>query len=213
MVRVDNNTPELVDVYDAKSSIPALSVEIRTNDPGKHYGLLIRGSAPFGQSVSSQITAKTSSKDAPTISLTATLSVQPVFAINPPQVVLEPGPFTNTVRKPITILYQGSSSVRLSSGGVNAQDVDVQIAETQAGRTFTATLSFPPGFELNQPGPRAELTLNTSSSHTPVIKIPILQYPRSNRIVPQSKPSGAATSQQAPNVPNVSTRLISGPKS
>src|SRR6266850_551302 len=200
VVRVDNNTPEPVAVYDARSSIPALAVQIKTNDPGKHYEFVIRASPPFGQNVSSQITARTSSKDAPSISLTATLSLQPVFAIIPPQVVLEPGPLTNTVQKLITIRYQGSSSVHLTSGGVNAQNVDVQIAVTQSGKAFTAILSFPPGFELHQPSQPVELTLNTSSSHTPLIKIPIFQYPPSNPIVPQSRRSGATAPPQAPSV-------------
>ncbi len=190
-VRVDNNTSEPLAVYDAQSSIPAITVQLKTNEPGKHYELLIRAAPPFASgSASSQITAKTSSTNVPIVSVNASVSVQPLIAVNPPQVVLDPGPLTNIVQKSVTLVYQGSGALRLSSGAVNAQFVDVQIAESQPGKVFTVTVSFPSGYESS--GKPIELTLNTSSPRMPVIKVPIYQFPRIARTVPQTKPSSSA---------------------
>ena len=70
---------------------------------------------------------------------------------------------------------------------MSVKDVDIQLQETQPGKTFTATLSFPPGFELAQ-GQQAELTIKSSHPGVPVIKVPITQMPRVSQPLVPVKP-------------------------
>jgi hypothetical protein len=188
VVRVDNNMEEALAVYDAASSNPAFGVGIKTNDAGKHYELVVRALPPFkpGNNTSGQITAKTSAPNMASISLTAAANVSPVFNIMPAQLVLEAS-LTNTSQKSITIQYMGSGLSQLSNPVFSAKGVDVQLAESQPGKIYTVTLSFPPGFEAQ--GKPMELSLTSSSSKMPVIKVPVHQMPKP--VVPV-KPASAA---------------------
>ena len=191
VVRVDNNTSQPLEVYRATSSNPALAVQIKTNDPGKHYELLIRALPPFrpGTSFSAQVTAATSSIEMPTVQIQATVTVQPLISVSPPHVLLEAPPLNSPVKKPVTILYQGSGSLHVSNAVFSAKEVGVQVAESQPGKLFTVTLSFPAGFE--SVGKPMELRLNSSAPQMPVITIPVQQLPSPmQRIVP--KPASAS---------------------
>ena len=187
VVRLDNNTDQPVDIYDVKSSVPAISVQVKTNEVGKHYEMVVSAKPPFkqGNNPSGQISGKTTSTNMPTFNLAATAYIQPIISIMPPHVSLEAAPFTNVIQKPVTIHYLGSTPIQVSNAVFSAKGVDVQLAEPQHGKIFTVTLSFPPGFDAN--GRVMELTLNSSSAQMPVIKVPVTQVPRTVNSNPASK--------------------------
>jgi hypothetical protein len=194
VVRVDNNTPQPLALHHALSSNPAIAVEIKTNEPGKHYALIIRALPPFqpGTSFSANVTAATSSSEMPTAQVNATVTVQPLVSVSPPHVLLEAPPLASAVQKPVTVLYQGSGSLHVSNAVFSAKDVDVQIAETQPGKLFTVTLAFPAGFDSQ--GKTMELRMNSSAPQMPMITIPVQQLPSPvQRVFP--KPASASVSR------------------
>jgi len=191
IVRIDNNTEQPFDLYDVQSSTPAIALQVKTNEAGKHYELLVKAMPPFkqGNNASGQISGKTTSTNMPSLAIGATVNVMPVININPPQVVLEAAPFTNVVHKPVTIQYTGSKSFHLSNPVFSAKGVDVELNESQPGKVFTVTLTFPPGFESN--GRPMELTLDSSSPQMPLIKVPVNQLPRQPHPITPVKPATA----------------------
>ena len=195
---------EPLSIFEAKSSMPKVTVDIKTNEPGKHYELFVRALPPFeqGHNASGQITAKTSSTNMPNLAISANVNILPVLNINPPQIVLEPGPLTNAVQKAVTIQYMGSSSLHVSNAVFSAKGVDVQLNESQPGRVFTVTLSFPPGFDAT--GQPMTLALNSSSPQMPTITVPVNQTPHPIRpVVPGKAPTAAAVTPASPQAARV----------
>jgi len=200
MVRIDNNTDQPFDLYDVKSSTPAIVIEVKTNEAGKHFDLLVKAVPPFKQdnNASGQITAKTTSTNMPSLAIGATVNVLRVINVNPPTIALEPAPFTNVVQKPVTIQYMGSSSLHVSNAVFSAKGVDVQVNETQPGKVFTVTLSFPPGFDAQ--GRPMQLTLNSSSPQMPLITVPVNQMPRQPQPATPAKPTAGVAPQARANI-------------
>jgi hypothetical protein len=183
-VRVHNNTTDPLAVFEAQSTSPAIGVELKTNEIGKDYEVTVIAKAPFkqGNNPSGQITFKTSATNMPTVNIGVTAAVMPVMRINPPAIVLEAAPLTNVVQKPINIEYLGANPIEVSNPVFSAKGVDVQLSGPNPGKQFTVTLSFPPGFDAN--GRNMELTLNTSSTQMPVVKVAVTQPHPVHPIVP-----------------------------
>jgi len=193
IVRIDNNTDQPLAVYDVQASTPGIGVQIKTNDIGKHYDLLVSAKPPYkqGNNVSGQITAKTSSTNMPTISIGATVNIMPIVSVNPPQILLDAPPLANVIYKTNMIQYLGSGSLQLSNAVFSAKGVDVKVEEDEKnrGKIFFVVLSFPAGFE--SVGKPMELTMDSSAPQMPVIKVMVNQMPRqAGKFVP-SRPTAA----------------------
>ena len=190
-VRVHNNTTEPLAIYEAQSSSPSIGVEIKTNEIGKDYEVVVSAKAPFkhGTNPSGQITFKTTATNMATVNIGVTAALMPIMRVNPPSVLLDATPLTNVIQKPINIEYLGATPIQVSNAVFSVKGVDVQLSGPNPGKQFIVTLSFPPGFESN--GRNMELTLNTSSTQMPVIKVPVNQIPRpTHPVVPGKSASG-----------------------
>ena len=60
---------------------------------------------------------------------------------------------------------------------MDTQGVEVALDEPNPGRSFTATLNFPQGFELAQ-GTKAEFSVKSDNPKFAVIKVPVTQLPK-----------------------------------
>ncbi|HWI57094.1 MAG TPA: hypothetical protein VNZ22_07695, partial [Bacillota bacterium] len=78
----------------------------------------------------------------------------------------------------------------LSELMVNVPGIGAQLKEIQPGKVFSATLTFPQGFEIAQ-GQQVQLTLKSSHPQFPVIKVPVAQMPRP--MAPPRPPAGPPT--------------------
>ena len=186
-VTITNNMEELVDIFEPESNNKSFTAEIKTNTPGKGYQLVIKMVPPLSAgSVQGQITAKTSSTNSPTVSLTAYATVVAALSVIPPQVTLPFAPITSKLAPSVTIQNNSTNVLTLSEPTVNAKDVEVQLNELQPGKTFTATLKIPEGFEVAQ-GQKLEFSVKTSHPQFPLIKVPITQM---QRPVPPPVPPG-----------------------
>jgi hypothetical protein len=197
-VRIVNNEETPLTLSAPESSNPAFAAELKTNQPGKEFELLVRTVPPLPTGmVQGQITLHTSSTNLPLLSTTAWANLQPAVMVTPAQITLPATPLATP--KPYTIVIRNNVTnvLALSDPAVSAKGVDVLLKELQPGRYFSVTLTFPAGFEL-APGKSAELSLKSNHPQFPVIKVPILRPPPAaptagpGRVLPPARPSPVA---------------------
>lgn len=175
VVTITNNTDEVISLETPESSNKSISAVLKTIVPGKGYQVTVKPVGPVTPgSVQSQITIKTTSTNAPVVSFTVYATVVAAVAVMPPQVTLPFAPISTKLTPSVTIQNNGTNNLVLSDASVNVKDISVQINELQPGRTFTAMLTIPEGFEIAQ-GQTVELTLKSNNPQFPVIKVPITQ--------------------------------------
>ena len=206
VVKIVNNTPVPIEVTDPQSGNAAFRATLKTVEAGKVFELQVYPNLPFTPgTVQTTITAKTTSTNLPTLSVTALAITQPPVVALPSQVYLPPGPLPNAT--PVTVLIQNNSSdaVTLPDAKISADNVPMQVRETAPGKTWNISLTFPQGFELSQGRP-ATLTVTTSHPRVPTISIPVIQPPRPaqvmqppTQVVPPPPPSLRAP----PTLPSV----------
>jgi hypothetical protein len=185
-VHITNNTEQAMIVFPPESNNKAFAAELSTNQPGKGYELVVKTVPPLAAgNVTGIITLKTSVTNMPTISITAFVNVQPVVTVNPPSITLAGGPLAQPVTSVVTIRNSSTNALALSEPAINVKGVDVQLKELEPGKSFTATLSFPAGFEIAA-GTQVELSLKSNHAQSPVLKVPVQQQR-------PAAPPGAAT--------------------
>jgi hypothetical protein len=177
-VVIANNMPEPVTLSPPQCNNPVFAVELRTNQPGKEFRLVITPVAPLpAGNAQGIITVQTSATNMPVITITAFANVQTAVTINPPQIALSVAPLAQPETNTITLVDNSTNAMTLSEPTVNAAGVDIQLREVQPGRQYTAILAFPRGFEIAT-GQKAELSIKSSLPLAPVLKVPIMQAPR-----------------------------------
>ncbi len=177
VVRVVNNTEDMLTVEAPVSSHASFKPTLKVIKPGKEFEIQIATVPPLASgTVQGVITAKTSSTNLPQISLTAMAVTQPAVVANPSQVMLPGGPLTGPTQINVAMRSNGAEPVTVTSPSVTLSNVTVSVTEAQAGRLYNLTLNFPEGFEL-KPGERGQLLVKTSHPQTPLITVPILQSP------------------------------------
>ena len=192
-VRIVSNEQEPLTLSAPENSNPAFAVELKTNQPGKEFELTVRTVPPLPPgNRQGQITLKTSSTNMPVINVNAWANVQPMVAVMPSQISLPAAPLTNPMPYTLTLRNNSTNALALSEPMVTAPGVDVQLKEIETGRVFSATLTFPVGFEL-APGKLAEFNIKSSHADLPVVKVPILSLPSP---APQATGPGQAVATQ-----------------
>jgi hypothetical protein len=204
VVHIVNNMDEMLVLSPPEVNNKAFSAELKTNEAGKNFELTIKVSPPADAgNLQGMVTVKTSSTNVPVISISAWANVQQVIVVSPPQITLPLGPLGAKQTVSIMVQNNGTNSIALSEPTVALKGVEAQVNESQPGKLFTATVTFPQGFEL-APGTPAELTLKSTHPRFPVIKVPIAQTPRAAltpiphpTIIP-IQPSGTPVAPAAP---------------
>ena len=190
-VKIVNNTDAPLNLSPPESSNRSFKAELATLKGGKEFELTVSAVPPLtGTTMQGNITMRTSATNMPVISVTAWANILPVLAIVPQQIVLPRAPLPNSISPSISIQNRGTNELVLSEPKVNAEGVEVAIKEVQPGRLFTATVTFPQGFEV-QPGKALELTLKSNHPQHPSLKVPIMQMPRQANPVQGSVPKAA----------------------
>lgn len=173
-VKITNNEEEHVYITSTpRCSTNTFTAEVRTNQPGKAFDVLIQAVPPFrpGNSQAS-ITVTTSSTNAPTIYIGVWSIVQPRVSVIPAQVTLPPAPLTAKTVPTVTIQNNSTNLATVSEPSFPVAGVELKFNEVLPGRAYTVTLTFPQGFQL-PPGEPPILSLKTTLPEVPVIKIPV----------------------------------------
>ena len=175
VVHIMNNEEEPLVLSAPESDNRAFAAEVRTNQPGKEFRLIIKTVPPLlpGR-VQGQITVKTSSTNAPVLTVSAFAFVVPIITVSPSQLSLPPGPLVAARTLSVIIENNSTNALALSDATIKAKEVEVNLQVVKPGRRFRATLNFPPGFELPQ-GQPVELSFKSSHPLCPVVKVPVVQ--------------------------------------
>jgi hypothetical protein len=145
--------------------------EIKTNQPGKEYELVVGLVPPMTTSnIAGSITIRTSSTNTPLLTVTAVATIQPPVAALPAQLVLLAGPMATKRQLGVYVRNNESTPITVSEPSISLTNVQVQLQEFQKGRVVC---DFPENFEL-APGERGLLTVKTSNPQVPVLQIPII---------------------------------------
>jgi hypothetical protein len=160
------------------SSNPALVPELRTNQPGKEYQLIVSCPAAAASGfVRGSVTMKTSATNMPVLNIDAFANVLPLVSAIPNMIRLPAPPFTNAVPYKMWIRNNSTNPLAISEALVNAKGVEVQIKEEQPGTQYGVSLTFPAGFELKASEP-VELSVKCNHPKFPLLKVPVMQAPR-----------------------------------
>ena len=195
VVTITNNTEEPLTLSSPESNNRAFAAELKTIQAGKGYQLIISVVPPLPPgSVQGQISMKTTWTNMPVLNVSTYANVQPSILVIPSHITLPPAPLANAQTPSVMIQNNGTNMLTLSEPMVNAQGVETQIKETEAGRKFAALVTFPQGFEI-PPGQHVELTVKSSNPKFPVVKVPVTQMPRAAAPVIPIKPPEAAAAK------------------
>jgi hypothetical protein len=178
VVRIINNMDEPITLSKPEVNNPSFTATLKTNQPGKEFEMVVSVAQPIRTGYSqAQVTVKTSSSTVPTLSANIGANVQAAVTVIPAQITLPPGPLANQTMPSITIQNNATNMMTLSDWTTTAKDVQVKLSEANPGHLFTATLTFPQGYELPQ-GDQAVFTVKTSNPQYAVLKVPITQMQR-----------------------------------
>jgi hypothetical protein len=193
-------------IFSPESSNRSFGVTLVTNQPGKEYQLTIASVTELSSgNVQGKVTVKTSSTKTPTIDVPYWVNVQPAVSVIPQRISLPQAPLKTKAPATITIQNNSTNGLSLSDAAINAPGVDVQIKEVQPGRVFNALLTFPEGFEAPA-GTPVVLTMKSSQTRMPEIKIPVVQAPRPVVVSPApASPSVATPAPKPPPLPAAPT--------
>jgi len=202
VVTITNNTEEPLMLYSAESNNRMIAAQLVTNYPGKGYQLTVSTVPPLGTgSAQAQISLKTSWTNTAVIPLTVVANIQPAVMVIPSYITLAPGPLPNAVTNSVAIQNNSTNQLSLSDPVVNVPGVGVEIREMQPGKSFTALVGFPQGFQVT-PGRQVELSLKTTNPKYPLVKVPVMQLPR---------PAGPAVPAPAPTTVAPAPAPVPGP--
>ncbi len=192
-VTITNNSDELLTLGAPESNNKALIATLTNDVPGKGFRLIIQTTDPvIVGSAQAQISLKTSLTNMPVLNVPVYVNVTPPIVVVPAHVSVQPAPLTATVTNSVTIQNNSTNALTLSDPKVSLPGIGVELKEMQPGRTFTAFVSFPQGFEVT-PGQQIELTIKSSNPKMPLVKIPITQIPRPTRAqIPNAPQPGNA---------------------
>ena len=193
-VRVINNLDEPVTLSPPQSLTPAFVAEIKTNQPGKEYLLTVATAGQLSPgNIQGQIILRTSSTNAPVVTVLVMANVQPAVLVSPPQIVLPAGPLTSPITNTVTIQNNSTNLLMLSEPLVDAKEAGVQIKELTPGRIFVAMVPFPAGFEVSTQ--QVAFTVKSSHPQFPLLRVPVIQPPRPPVLHPQPPPPQPAPPQ------------------
>ncbi len=180
VLTVTNNMEEPLLISGLQVNNPIFRAELVTNVLGKGYQVKLTTVPPLPPMGSPQglLTLKTSWTNTPIISVTLIANIQPAVMVNPPAIMLPPGPLRTGITNSIMIQNNyGTNALTLSEPAINVPGVGIEIREHLPGRSYSAMVGFPPGFEI-PPSQQVEFSIKTSSPKVPVVKVPVRQMAR-----------------------------------
>lgn len=193
-VRVLNHEESPLTLESLSSSNPLFAAELRTNQPGRDFEVLINVTSRVAPTnLQGVISIKTSSTNVPVLNVTAMVALQPVLVAAPAQIYLPPPPLVGARAVAVSIMNNGTNKVTLSDAQVNATNVTVDIKETSPGTYFNLNVNLPDGFALPV-GQPVQLTVKSSHPQFPVLRVPLFQPARPAPLA--ARPM--ATAQAAP---------------
>lgn len=201
-IRILNHTEDPLAVYGLESNTKTFGVTLTTNLPGKEYTVSLKSVTDLGiGNIQGKVVAKTSSAKTPTLEIPFWVNVQPLVNVAPPRISLPQTPLKAKTPATLTIQNNSTNALSLTDAKVDAPGVDVELKEVQAGRLFSAVVTFPEGYEP-QVGKPVEVVIKSNQPRMPEIKVPVISFPRPMAVAPPApKAPGAGGSNALPAAP------------
>jgi hypothetical protein len=175
VLRIVSNLEEPVTLSDLQCNSASFKTELKETKPGKEFDLHVTAVPPFvSPTVFAAITLRTSSTQAPMLSVTAYAVVQQAVSVSPQQLILPVGPLKTPFSSSLMVRNSSSNALEVSDARLDAPGVEVKVIPAQTGQVYTVAVTFPAGFQI-QPGQNLELTAKTSHPQFALLKVPVLQ--------------------------------------
>jgi hypothetical protein len=205
-VRILDQTDNPITFSNAVSANRLFTATLKEIKPGKEYQLVIDAQPPFTPGNSwGTITVNTSLTNTPVISVPVHARVLPPIQIYPSQIVVNLLPDRATTNR-VTIKGTSTNTVlTLSNAKASDSRIHVDLLPLGPKGMYNVVAVFPADFKL-EPGQHAEVTVESNQPRTPLLKIPIVEYPRPRHIAalpphPRPAPAPANLSPAQPNPP------------
>lgn len=207
-LRIQNNTQSVLALSELQCTNQQIAVSLRPLEPGKIFELTVTVKPPFQPGTHIiPITAKTSLKEAPVLSMTAYLIVKQPVTVGPSQLVLSAKSSEIGGAHTFFVRNQTSSRLRLANPTVNIPGARVEIVETEPGKAANLTVVLPTGIQL-KPGGHYEITASTGIDSSPRLVIPVISANTAGE-APAPAVAPAAVVPRARTVPSRSA--LTGP--
>lgn len=186
-VRIVNNETNLLTIASPVCTNGALKADLQTVQSGREFELRVAAVPPFStSSVRTMVLLNTSSPQMPVITIPAAIMVQPTVQVTPAQITVPVSATASGAQSSVVIRNNGTNALVLSDPSLNITNVTVQLKELQAGRLFTATVSFPAQFQ-SAATEGAQLRIRSNHPDYPMIQVPIVPA-LSARVLPAMLP-------------------------
>jgi len=204
-VRIVNQTDNPVTFSNAVSANRLFTAALKEIKPGKEYQLVINAEPPFTPGNSwGTITVNTSFTNTPVISVPVVARVLPPIQVYPSQIVMNVMP-DRAMTNRVTIKGSSTNNVlTLSNAKASDSRIHVDLLALGPKGMYNVVAVFPAGFSL-EPGQHAEVTVESNQPRSPLIKIPIVEYPRPKHVAalpsnpkPAPAPANASPAQPIP---------------
>ena len=186
-VYITNKMMEEVKLEPPVCTNEIFKTELKTVRPGREFELRITWSGQSNANLHGLITMKTSTTNAPTVTVAVNAVPMAALVILPQQIQL-PAAMDHDYKQPVIIRNNSRTPVTLSEPSVNAKEVTVRLEETESGKSFALHLGFPTAFQPPNGQPLA-LTVKTTNPRYPLIRVPIVPAVRAVA----TKSTGAVT--------------------
>jgi hypothetical protein len=188
VVRIINNMDEPITLSNPEVNNPSFTATLKTNQAGKEFEMTVCAVPSIRTGYSqAQVTIKTSSSTVPTLTANIGANVQAAVTVVPQQITLPAGPLANQTMPTVTIQNNSTNMLALSDEEITAKGVQIKLNEANPGHLFTATLTFPQGYELPK-GEQVVFTVKTSNPQFSVVKVPVTQMQQPPPPVPGGLP-------------------------
>ncbi len=177
-IKILNHGNDPLTVSSLECTPKTFSVTLTTNTPGQDYTVTLNSAIELNiGNIQGKVTLKTSSTKTPNLEIPFWVNVQPAVNVAPPRITLPQTPLKAKAPVTLTIQNNTTNTLALSGAAVNIPGVDVELKEVQAGRLFSAVVTFPEGY--NPPvGQPVEVTFKSNQRRMPEVKVPVLSFPR-----------------------------------
>jgi hypothetical protein len=174
VVRILNNLEKPVTLESPQSTNPHFKTELKSIQPGKEFELHISyDSAVTPPSLNTAISIKTSVVEQPVLNITAFAMPQPAVVTIPAAIQLPPVPITANYTYNVVVRNNATAALQVTSASASLAGLGVKIIESQAGRIYYVSVSFPKDFKVPAENPPV-ITIKTSHPRFAEIRVPVL---------------------------------------
>lgn len=176
-VRLLSHLDTPLGLFNPRSSLTNVELQLITNQPGKEYQLLGRSLPPTPTLRQvGQVTLATTSPDMPMTNLNVIVNYQQVVETIPYQLRVPGGPLAAPTTLNAWVRNNGTNALAITQAAVNAPGVAVKYEDDPLNRGIAFKVELPAGFQAPA-NTNLELTIHTTHPLHSLVRIPLVATP------------------------------------